>query len=50
MSLLVPSLPPGELAQARTFARDLGLRHRSVRTHEVEREAYLANGTVVMVH
>src|SRR5436190_3705806 len=40
-----PSLPPGELSDARAFARDLGIRHRSVRTHEVERDAYLANGT-----
>ena len=40
-----PSLPPGELAQARDFARDVGIRHRTVRTHEVERSAYLANGT-----
>ena len=40
-----PSLPPGELAQARDFARAVGIRHRTVRTHEVERSAYLANGT-----
>jgi uncharacterized protein len=40
-----PSLPPGELSEARAFARGLGIRHRTVRTHEVEREAYLANGT-----
>jgi uncharacterized protein len=40
-----PSLPPGELSGARAFARGLGIRHRSVRTHEVEWEAYLANGT-----
>jgi pyridinium-3,5-biscarboxylic acid mononucleotide sulfurtransferase len=40
-----PSLPPGELAQARAFAHRLGIRHRSVRTHEVEREGYLANGS-----
>ena len=39
-----PSLPPGELAEARALAGRLGLRHRSVRTHEVDREAYLANG------
>jgi pyridinium-3,5-biscarboxylic acid mononucleotide sulfurtransferase len=40
-----PSLPPGELAQARAFAEGLGIRHRGVRTHELERDAYLANGT-----
>jgi uncharacterized protein len=39
-----PSLPPGELQQARRTAAAVGIRHRSVRTHEVEREAYLANG------
>src|SRR4051794_14660528 len=40
-----PSLPPGELQEARTVAATVGIRHRAVRTHEVEREAYLANGT-----
>ncbi|MBI2238617.1 MAG: ATP-dependent sacrificial sulfur transferase LarE [Actinobacteria bacterium] len=39
-----PSLPPGELAQARRVAGLIGIRHSAVRTHEVEREAYLANG------
>jgi uncharacterized protein len=39
-----PSLPPGELREARSVAREVGIRHRAVRTHEVEREAYLANG------
>lgn len=39
-----PSLPPGELAEARTLAERVGIRHRAVRTHETEREAYLANG------
>ncbi len=39
-----PSLPPGELEEARRLARHAGIRHRTVRTHEVEREAYLANG------
>jgi pyridinium-3,5-biscarboxylic acid mononucleotide sulfurtransferase len=39
-----PSLPPGELAEARRVAAVVGIRHRAVRTHEVEREAYLANG------
>jgi uncharacterized protein len=39
-----PSLPPGELDQARTVARALGIRHRSVRTHETQRPAYLENG------
>ncbi len=39
-----PSLPPGELEEARRLARHAGIRHRSVRTLEVELEAYLANG------
>jgi uncharacterized protein len=39
-----PSLPPGELREARDVAAVVGIRHRAVRTHEVEREAYLANG------
>src|SRR5919197_3109315 len=39
-----PSLPPGELAEARSVAAAVGIRHRAVRTREVEDEAYLANG------
>jgi uncharacterized protein len=39
-----PSLPPGELAEARRVAGLIGVRHRAVRTHETEDEAYLANG------
>jgi uncharacterized protein len=39
-----PSLPPGELDAARAAADEIGIRHRSVRTHEVELEAYRANG------
>jgi len=39
-----PSLPPGELDAARDLAGRVGIRHRSVRTREVERDAYLANG------
>ena len=38
-----PSLPPGELEEARRVARAIGVRHRTVRTHEVEKEAYLSN-------
>jgi pyridinium-3,5-biscarboxylic acid mononucleotide sulfurtransferase len=40
-----PSLPPGELDEARRFAARLGIRHRAVRTHETEDERYLANGS-----
>jgi uncharacterized protein len=39
-----PSLAPGELEDARRVAAAVGIRHRSVRTREVEREEYLANG------
>jgi uncharacterized protein len=39
-----PSLPPGELAEARRVAGVIGVRHRAVRTRETEDEAYLANG------
>ena len=39
-----PSLPPGELREAREVAATVGIRHKAVRTHEAEREAYLANG------
>ena len=40
-----PSLPPGEAASARRVAEEIGIRHRTLRTHEVEKDAYLANGT-----
>jgi pyridinium-3,5-biscarboxylic acid mononucleotide sulfurtransferase len=39
-----PSLPPGELREARLTADAIGVRHRAVRTRETEAEAYLANG------
>ena len=39
-----PSLPPGELEEARKVASAVGVRHRVVRTHEVDNPAYLANG------
>jgi uncharacterized protein len=40
-----PSLPPGELAAARQTAEVVGISHRTVRTAEVDNEAYRANGT-----
>jgi len=40
-----PSLPPGELGEARRAAAALGIRHRTVRTHETDKPEYLANGT-----
>jgi uncharacterized protein len=39
-----PSLPPGELGEARRVARHVGIRHLAVRTSETEQDAYLANG------
>ncbi|MEX1046031.1 MAG: ATP-dependent sacrificial sulfur transferase LarE [Actinomycetota bacterium] len=39
-----PSLPPGELEDAKRVAELIGIRHRAVRTHETNKEAYLANG------
>jgi len=38
-----PSLPQDELAAARAFAADLGVRHETPSTHEMEREGYRAN-------
>jgi uncharacterized protein len=40
-----PSLPPGELEAARETAGAAGIRHLTVRTQEVDKEAYRANGT-----
>jgi pyridinium-3,5-biscarboxylic acid mononucleotide sulfurtransferase len=40
-----PSLPPGEASEARRVAAQLGIRHRTVRTHEAEKPEYLANGS-----
>ena len=39
-----PALPPGEAEEAKRLAARLGIRHRIVRTREVERPGYLANG------
>ncbi|MQA86842.1 MAG: ATP-dependent sacrificial sulfur transferase LarE [Streptosporangiales bacterium] len=38
-----PSLPAHELAAAAEFARDLGVRHLTPRTHEMDRDGYRAN-------
>lgn len=40
-----PSLPPGEAEEAARVAAEVGIRHRTVRTHETDEPAYLANGT-----
>jgi pyridinium-3,5-biscarboxylic acid mononucleotide sulfurtransferase len=38
-----PSLPAAELAAARAFAEDLGVRHLTPTTHEMDRDGYRAN-------
>lgn len=38
-----PSLAPSELTEATALAQRLGLNHRIIETHEVEREDYAAN-------
>src|SRR5262245_36058837 len=45
-----PSLPKGELDGARRIAQDLGVRHRTIRTHEVERDAYARNDAMRCFH
>lgn len=38
------SLPPGEADAARRIARGIGIRHREIRTREIDRPEYRANG------
>lgn len=38
-----PTYPPGELEQAKAFARSLGVRHRIIESSELERETFLRN-------
>lgn len=38
-----PTYPPGELEQAKSFARSLGVRHRVIESSELEQEAFLRN-------
>jgi pyridinium-3,5-biscarboxylic acid mononucleotide sulfurtransferase len=45
VTAISPSLAPGEAEDARAIAEQVGIRHRTVRTHEAEDPAYLANGT-----
>jgi uncharacterized protein len=45
-----PSYPSGELEAARGVARSLGVRHRTILTHEVEREAYARNDAMRCFH
>jgi uncharacterized protein len=43
VTAISPSLAPGEAEDARAVADQVGIRHRTVRTHEAEDPAYLAN-------
>ncbi len=45
-----PSYPAGELEAAARVAAELGVAHRVVRTHEVEREAYARNDAMRCYH
>ena len=45
-----PSYPAGELGLAGRVAAGLGVAHRTVVTHEVEREAYARNGEMRCYH
>lgn len=38
-----PSVPPQELEEARRLAKELGIRHQVVRTHEMDDPNYVAN-------
>ena len=38
-----PTYPPGELEQAKSFARSLGVRHRVIESLELEQETFLRN-------
>lgn len=45
-----PSYPAGELAAAQGVAAAVGVQHRIVQTHEVEREAYARNDAMRCFH
>jgi uncharacterized protein len=45
-----PSYPAGELQVAAETASDLGVAHRSVQTHEIDREAYARNDELRCYH
>jgi uncharacterized protein len=44
------SLPAGEIEAARGIAASLGVKHRMVQTHEVERDAYARNDSLRCFH
>jgi len=50
VTAISPSYPSGELRVAAETASELGVAHRSVETHEVEREAYARNDEMRCYH
>ena len=50
VTAISPSYPAGELQGATETASELGVAHRSVETHEVEREAYARNDELRCYH
>jgi uncharacterized protein len=50
VTAISPSYPQGELEVAQRVAEDLGLEHRTVHTHELEREAYARNDEMRCYH
>ena len=50
VTAISPSYPAGELRVAVETASELGVAHRSVETHEVEREAYARNDELRCYH
>jgi uncharacterized protein len=45
MTAVSPSLPPGELDQAQTLAREIGAMHRVVESREMDDPRYVANAS-----
>jgi uncharacterized protein len=50
LTAVSPSYPAGELEAAREVAAALAVEHRTVRTHEVDREAYARNDAMRCFH
>jgi uncharacterized protein len=50
VTAISPSYPAGELGLAAAVASDLSVAHRTVRTHEVERETYARNDEMRCYH
>ena len=50
VTAISPSYPAGELEVAARVATDFGVRHRTIETHEVERDAYARNDEMRCYH